>query len=78
MFNKIIKFFKGRSTFFALIFTVSGIVLAFMGKLTADFVALVGAIQGFVVTRAIADDHHKRGIKQLNQQEIKDTESHAS
>lgn len=49
-------FFQGRATAFAIVFTAAGIILAFKGKLTGDFVALVTAIQGLVFAHSIKED----------------------
>ena len=50
-------FFGGRTTMFALIFTIIGSILAFLGKLNgAEFVALVGAVQTLVVCHSAKED----------------------
>jgi hypothetical protein len=54
------NFFGGRSTFFALVFMTAGIILAFKGSLTPSYIALAGAIQTLLVTRAVAEDYHQR------------------
>jgi hypothetical protein len=54
--NRVFNFFQGRSTFFACVFVASGIVLAFLGKLTGEFVALVGAIQTLIVAHSVKED----------------------
>jgi hypothetical protein len=54
--NALFKLFMGRCTFFAVVFTVVGIILAFVGKLTAEFVALVGAIQALLVIHSTKED----------------------
>jgi hypothetical protein len=54
------SFFQGRATTFAIVFTVVGIRLAFLGKLTADYVALVSAIQALVVGHSIKEDYFQR------------------
>ena len=46
--NSIFKFFQGRHTAFGVFFSVFGTILAFMGKLTPEYVALVGAVQALV------------------------------
>ena len=58
--NRIYWFFGGRSTFFALWFFVVGCVLAFHDKLSANYVALAGAIQALIAVRSVAQDHHDR------------------
>lgn len=50
------NFFKGRCTFFAILFSGVGIALAFMGKLTAEYVGLVGAIQALLVAHSVKED----------------------
>lgn len=52
--------FNGRCTFFAVVFTVCGIILAFQGKLTMQYVALVGSIQGLIVAHSAKEDYHER------------------
>jgi hypothetical protein len=47
---------QGRCTTFAIVFTACGIVLAFFGKLTADYVALVGAIQALILAHSYKQD----------------------
>jgi hypothetical protein len=50
------QFFNGRCTFFAICFSIVGIILAFMGKLSAEYVALVGAIQTLLVAHSVKED----------------------
>jgi len=57
----IFGFFQGRATFFALAFTVTGIVLAFKGKLDMSFVGLVGAIQALIVLHSAKEDYFSQG-----------------
>lgn len=54
------SFFQGRATTFAILFTVVGIILAFRGKLTADYVALVTAIQSLIVGHSLKEDWFAR------------------
>lgn len=54
--GKLFTLFKGRCTFFAILFSTVGIILAFMGKLTPEFVALVGAIQALLVAHSLKED----------------------
>ena len=61
--RKVFDFFCGRCTFFALLFTLAGIGLACIGKLTADYVALVGAIQALLVAHSAKEDYHERQMK---------------
>lgn len=53
-------FFGGLSEFYAMVFTVSGIVLAFRGKLDGNFAAMIVAIQGLLVAHDALDDYHSR------------------
>jgi hypothetical protein len=64
----IFNFFNGRATFFALVFTTTGIILAFRGKLTADFVALVTAIQGLVFSHSLKEDIHEERMARLERE----------
>lgn len=61
--GKLFTFCKGRNTFFALVFTAAGIVLAFEGKLTMQYVALVGAIQTLIVAHSVKEDWHTQQMK---------------
>jgi len=54
------NFFQGRATAFGILFTVVGIVLAFKHELTADYVALVTAIQALVVGHSLKEDYFSR------------------
>jgi hypothetical protein len=54
--NATFNLFMGRCTFFACVFTLVGIVLAFLGKLTAEYVALVGAVQALLVVHSAKED----------------------
>lgn len=56
--GKVFCFFKGRATTFAITFTVCGIILAFRGKLTAEYVALVGAIQTLIFAHSLKETHY--------------------
>jgi hypothetical protein len=58
--RRVFDFFCGRCTFFALLFAFAGVGLAFAGKLTADYVALVGAIQALLVAHSAKEDYHER------------------
>jgi hypothetical protein len=53
-------FFGGLSEFYAVIFAISGIVLAFRGKLDSNFAAMIVAIQGLLVAHDALDDYHTR------------------
>jgi hypothetical protein len=54
------NFFGGRSTFFALIFVVAGICLAFRNELTGSYVGLVGGIQSMIVAHSAKEDYFKK------------------
>lgn len=63
--SPIVKMYElcgGLSEFFALIFAVSAIVLAFRGKLDANFSITITAIQGLLCGHDALDDwfKHKR------------------
>ena len=69
----IFNFFCGRATTFAIIFTAAGLALAFEGKLTAEFVAFVGAIQALIFAHSFKEDVHEQRMARLEMQG-KDTE----
>ena len=52
----------GLSEFYALIFSTSGIILAFKGKLDGNFAAMLVAVQGLLVAHDAIDDflNHKK------------------
>ena len=52
----------GLSEFYALIFSASGIILAFKGKLDGNFAAMIVAVQGLLVAHDAIDDflNHKK------------------
>ncbi|VVB51681.1 Uncharacterised protein [uncultured archaeon] len=60
LFCRVTDMFNGTCRFFAVVFSTVGIILAFMGKLEANYVALVGAIQALLVTHSIGQDYHER------------------
>jgi hypothetical protein len=60
LFCHVTDMFNGTCRFFAVVFTTVGIILAFMGKLTAEYVALVGSIQALLVGHSIGQDYHER------------------
>lgn len=62
-FLSVTNWFGGKSVFFASVFTVVGIILAFLGKLTPNYIALAGAMQTLIAGRSIADDYHERNCK---------------
>lgn len=61
--TRVYNFFGGTSRFFALGFAVCGTVLAFEGKLTSVYVALVTALQALIVGHSIKEDYHERATK---------------
>jgi hypothetical protein len=61
----IFNFFQGRSTAFALIFTVCGIILTFQGKLTANYALFVTAIQGLVFAHSCKEDWQQQKMSEI-------------
>lgn len=55
--NWVYKQFGGRHTFFAFFFSVTGFALAYLGKLTAEYVALVGSIQALIAFHSAKEDY---------------------
>ncbi len=53
-------FCKGRTTTFAVFFTLAGTGLAIFGKLTPTYVALIGAIQALAFAHSVKEDYHER------------------
>lgn len=60
LFCRLTDMFNGTCRFFAVVFTTCGIILAFKGKLTAEYVSLVGAIQLLLVAHSVGQDYHER------------------
>ncbi len=58
------NFAGGLSEFWALVFGVVCIVLAFKGKLDANFAMAVTAITGILAAHDAADDYHWRNKKE--------------
>jgi hypothetical protein len=56
--KKLFAFGCGRHTTFAIFFALAGTVLAFMGKLTGEYVALIGAIQTLVAAHSLKETHY--------------------
>jgi hypothetical protein len=56
MFQKVIKWCQGRHTMFAIYFAVMGTVLAWCHRLDMNFIALIGAVQGFVFLHSGKED----------------------
>ncbi len=50
------NFWQGRSTAFAIVFAIVGIILAFLGKLNGDYALFVTAIQGLVFCHSAKED----------------------
>ena len=62
------KFFGGKSTTFAWVFTVSGVAGFFKHLLTGtEFLSLAGIIHGWVAIRSIMDDKHTQSMATINQ-----------
>ena len=63
MFQKIANWCQGRHTLFALFFTISGTILEYFHKLDMNYVALIGAVQGFVFAHSYKEDyfHNQQG-----------------
>lgn len=60
--SPIYNFAGGLSEFYALVFSTSGIILAFRGKLDGNFAAMIVAIQGLLVAHDAIDGYleHKK------------------
>ena len=57
--NRLYDFCGGRSTTFAWIFTIAGVIGFFCHLLSGgQFVALDGMVHGFVIVRAIGEDKY--------------------
>jgi hypothetical protein len=50
--GRVFSFFKGRHTTFAVFFAVTGFILALLGKLTAQYVSLIVALQAYVLAHS--------------------------
>jgi hypothetical protein len=57
--------FQGRFTTFAILFTVVGIRLAFMGKLDANYALFIAAIQSLIAVHSFKEDWHEQRMEQL-------------
>jgi hypothetical protein len=57
MFSKLIKWATGRHTLFAIYFTISGTVLQIYHKLDGNFIALIAAIQAFILGHSVKEDY---------------------
>lgn len=60
LFCKLTDMFNGTCRFFACVFTFFGILLAWKGRLTTEYVSLVGAIQLLLTAHSIGQDYHER------------------
>lgn len=60
--NKVYGWFGGKSIAFALWFFIVASVLAFFNKLTANYVAVAGALQALIAVRSVASDFHERAL----------------
>src|SRR5271157_3465916 len=61
------NFFQGRATTFAIVFAIVGIVLAFRGKLDANYALFVTAIQGLIFAHSCKEDWHEQRMTELKQ-----------
>lgn len=61
------NFFQGRTTAFAIVFTIVGIRLAFTHRLTADYSLFVGAIQSLVTLHSWKEDVNAQKMEALRQ-----------
>lgn len=52
----IFNLFMGRFTFFAVVFSSVGIILAFKGRLDGNFALFVGSIQGLLGLHSFKED----------------------
>jgi hypothetical protein len=60
------NFFGGATEFYAAVFTVAVIVLAFKNLLTANFVAAIGAIQLLVTANDVHNDINVKTVTNVN------------
>jgi hypothetical protein len=65
--GNVFQFFSGRSTFFACAIFIAGVVLAVLGKLTTNFVSLMGVVQALVVFHSTQENYHERAMQTQNQ-----------
>jgi hypothetical protein len=69
MFQKIFTWANGRSTAFAAFFTCFGSLLAWFNKLTPTYIALVTAIQGYVVLHSVKEDYFAKKVETVEKHE---------
>jgi hypothetical protein len=62
------NFFQGRATTFAIAFAIVGVILAFRGKLDANYSLFVTAIQGLIFAHSCKEDWHEQRMESLRQQ----------
>ena len=60
MIKRLFTWVNGRSTAFAAFFTGFGSLLAWYNKLTPAYVALVTAVQGYVVLHSVKEDYFSK------------------
>lgn len=58
--QKLFAWTQGRHTFFALFFTIAGTALAAVHRLEMPYVALISAVQGFVLIHSAKEDYFKK------------------
>ena len=71
MFDKIFNWANGRSTAFAAFFTGFGSLLAWCGKLTPTYIALVTAIQGNVDLHSVKEDYFSKKTETVEKHDEK-------
>ena len=71
MFKKMFVWANGRSTAFAAFFTGFGSLLAWYSKLTPTYIALVTAIQGYVVLHSVKEDYFAKKVETVESHEEK-------
>lgn len=65
--NYVYKFFGGKSTLFAWVFTVSGLIGFFKHMLSGgEFLTFAGIIHGWVAIRSIMDDKHTQNMASID------------
>jgi len=57
MLKKIMDWCQGRHTAFAVFFAAAGTVMQWYHKLDMNYVALIGAVQGFVFAHSAKEDY---------------------
>ena len=69
------SFFQGRATTFAILFTICGLILAFKGKLDANYALFVTAIQGLVFAHSCKEDWFARRDREQDEETKKECNS---